>query len=163
MLQVIKSLRELNFGQLMDVYIESNQENGDQFYPQLPPVEQIIQAEQDFYAYLQLFFQEKEAFCAVWILENRYVSALRIEPYRDGYLVVGLESAPQHRQRGYAHVLLSAVVNYLKGKPIYSHIDKENAASLSVHYACGFHRILEYAVYADGSVLQSSCTMRFDK
>lgn len=165
-MKIIKSMKDLNFSQLTDVYAQSISDDGNVRYAMLPQTERIIQAEQDFYAYLRLFFKEKGAFGAVWSAEGRYVSALRIEPYKDGFLVAGLETAQQYRGKGYAGLLLHSVVTYLSDyakQPIYSHIDKRNVASLRVHQKCGFDRIMEHAVYSDGSVLQSSCTMCYKK
>ena len=49
-------MRELNFAQLMEVYAESNRENGDEFYPHMPEGQRLLQAEQDFYQYLRESF-----------------------------------------------------------------------------------------------------------
>jgi hypothetical protein len=46
---------------------------------------------------------------------------------------------------------------------IYVHISRRNAASIAVHIACGFCKILDHAVYADGSVLRSSATYLYEK
>ena len=99
--------------------------------------------------------------CAVWAPEGAYQAVLRLEPYADGLLLSGLETAPGSRRRGFAKALIEAVVEKLDndGKTIvYSHVDKQNFASLAVHASCGFERTKEYAVYSDGSVLHSSCT-----
>ena len=95
---------------------------------------------------------------------DRYVSAARLEPYRDGLLLEALETAPELRGRGYAAALLRNMLESAPGTgPVYSHVDKKNAASLAVHRACGFRRILEHAVYADGSVLASACTLCYPR
>ena len=161
MLKIIRSLKELNIAQLMAVYIQSNIENGACDYPQLPSNMQLLQAEQDFYAYLKLFFNDNDALCAVWETQGAYKAILRLERHCDGLLLAGLETAPEARGQGYAKALVNAVIEYLckQGKfKLYSHVDKNNKASLAVHRACGFTRILAHAVYADGSVLHSACT-----
>ena len=80
-----------------------------------------------------------------------YVSALRLEPYRDGFILTALETAPEHRGNGYAKELLAGVLEQVNGK-ICSHIDNRNRASIAVHKACGFEKILDFATYLDGSV-----------
>ena len=158
MLRIVRTMKELNFAQLMAVYAESNRENGDEFYPQLSPGERLLQAEQDFYEYLRgSFFKTEGAYYALWMESGTYVSALRIEPYKDGVLLEALETAPEHRCRGYAKQLMEAV---LAGeKRVYSHVGKRNLPSLRVHAACGFQRISEQAVYIDGSVNSKCCTL----
>lgn len=160
MLLVAHSLRDLRFSELMKVYVEGNRENARDNYWQEPPERGLALAEQDFFQYLQeCFFATPGARYAVWIEEGKYVSALRLEPYQDGLLLAGLETAPEHRRMGYASALIRAVLETLDGTKVYSHVSKRNIPSLKTHAACGFARILEHAVYADGSVLHSSCTL----
>ena len=160
MLILTKSMREISFGSLMEVYRESCQENGQEFWPRETPERQLSLAEQDFYDYLtRCFFATDGAVCAIWQVDGRYVSALRLEPYRDGLLLEALETAPDCRRKGYAQTLLRAVLEQYADVKIYSHVGKRNAASLSVHEKCGFRRIREHAVYIDGSVNDRSCTL----
>lgn len=162
MLKIIRSLKELDFYRLMQVYEEGNRENGAERYSDLPGSQQLIQAEQDFYAYLREFFAAPQVLYAVWEADGRYAAALRLEPYQDGLLLEALETAPDLRRKGYAVSLIKAVLPVLEAqgyKAVYSHVHKKNKASLAVHAACGFQRILEHAVYIDGSVLHSSCTL----
>ena len=35
---------------------------------------------------------------------------------------------------------------------VYSHISRDNAPSIAAHTACGFQKILDHAIYLDGSV-----------
>ncbi len=158
MLYFAKCLRELNFGQLMDVYAQSNRENGDALYPQLSSGERVLRAEQDFYQYLrECFFPTPGAMYALWVENGRYVSALRLEPYQDGLLLEALETAPDHRQKGYATKLVGEATAAV-GQTVYAHVSRKNTASQKPHIRCGFHRILSYARYADGSVLTDSDT-----
>lgn len=158
MLKIASAWKDLNFSQLMAVYAESNRENGEEFYPQLSGGEQLLQAEQDFYQYLQeSFFRTEGAYYALWTENGIYVSALRIEPYKDGVLLEALETAPEYRRRGYAKALVQAVL--AREKKVYSHVGKRNAGSLKVHERCGFRRISEQAVYIDGSVNGKCCTL----
>ena len=159
MLQWYRSVKELDFRRLMSVYEEGNLENAADRYPHLPQLQGLVQAEQDFYQYLrEIFFPTEGAVYAVWEESGVYVSALRLEPYRDGLLLSALETAPCYRRQGYAKKLVTAVLDQLPDKSIYSHVSKRNAPSLRTHEACGFQRILDHAVYLDGSVLTSSCT-----
>lgn len=154
MLKIIHALRELQFGQLMDVYTQSNAE----FYGG-----NVLQAEQEFYAYLrECFFTDPMAFYAVWVCDGRYKAALRVEPYNDGLLLAALETAPAERKKGYATELVRDVLELLAAQgntAVYSHVHKKNVASLAVHRACGFEKILDYARYADGSIMKESYTL----
>lgn len=164
MLLIAKGLGALDFSKLMEVYAEGNRENGEEFYPSEPPHRQILLAEESFYQYLrEVFFRTAGAYYAVWTLEGRYVSALRLEPYRDGLLLEALETAPEMRRKGYAAALIRAVLEEVGDTPVYSHVRKRNTASLKAHAACGFQRVLEHAACIDGSVLQSQCTLRYSK
>lgn len=165
MLKIFREFRGIEFGKLMGVYAQSNQENAEVFYPGEEPGAAVLRAEQDFLTYLrEAFFCTDGAFYAVWEEDGTYISALRLEPYKDGLLLEALETAPQHRQKGYAAALLKSVLTYLEalgGSSVYSHVGKRNIASLKTHDTCGFQRILEHAVYIDGSVHSNSCTYRY--
>ncbi len=159
MLFIAERLTDLNFRQLMDVYEEGNLENAAEFYPNESRSQWMLLAQQSFYQYLrECFFTTPRACYAVWVEDGRYVSALRLEPYKDGLLLAALETAPQQRRKGYAERLIRAVLERYGHERIYSHVGKRNTASLRTHEKCGFHRILEHAVYADGSVMSSCCT-----
>ena len=159
MLQIIEKMRDLNFRQLMEVYEEGNMENGDEMFPDAPESQRILLAEQAFYQYLnECFFTTLRAVYALWVEDGRYISALRLEPYQDGLLIEALETMPSFRNRGYAKALLTEVKKYAGHNKLYSHVSKKNRASLKTHEACGFYRILEHAIYADGSVFSTSCT-----
>lgn len=160
MLLFAHSLKELRFYDLMEIYVEGNREKARKDYRGETPERGIALVEQDFYQYLrECFFPTPGARYAVWIEKGKYVSALRLEPYRDGLLLAALETAPDYRNKGYATMLVRAVLSSLQKTKVYSHVNKGNIPSLKTHAACGFNRIGEHAVYADGSVLHSSCTL----
>lgn len=163
MLLIASSMGELSFGSLMEVYEESNRENGKCLYPEEPEPRRQALVEQRAYDYLRNdFFQTKDARYAVLIEDGRYVSALRLEPYRDGLLMEALETAPGARKQGHATALLRQVQDMLakEGRgPLYSHVDNKNTPSLSVHARCGFQQVLDYAVYLDGSADRHSRTL----
>ena len=163
MLRIAYKLSELNFSNLMHVYLEGNIENGNVRHPYLPPPQRVAAAEQDFYQYLnEVFFRQKKSFYAILEATGEYRAALRIEPYQNGCLLCALETAPDDRRKGYASELVEQVVAYLStlgDGVLYSHVSKRNKASLAVHKKCGFSIIFDYAVYSDGSVLQSYYTL----
>ncbi len=161
MLQYAENMGALRFSALMAVYAEGNQENGREFWPEEPEAREIALAEQDFCNYLQqVFFKTPGAVYAIWEVDGAYVSAMRLEPYQDGLLLEALETAPGLRRRGYAKALMQAVLAGRENTPIYSHVGKRNVPSQRTHESCGFTRILDYAVYADGSVNQRTYTYK---
>lgn len=163
MLLIARKMRDLSFAALMEIYRESNEENAEDFWPNESPERRMALAEQDFYDYLsRTFFSVPGAFCALWEEGGCYVSALRMEPYQDGFLLEALETAPDQRRKGYARELIRAVLKTMDHGKIYSHVSKRNVASLRTHETCGFRKILDHAVYADGSVLTSSVTMMIE-
>lgn len=165
MLEIVKTINGLRFSELMYVYNESNALNGSERYPDRTVEHQLLEAEQDFYLYLtSVFFRQTDSFYAIWEEDGRYQSALRLEPYADGYLLCALETAPDARRRGYAAKLISAVQTYLVqtgGSKIYAHVSKKNKPSLAVHRKCGFQIVHDHAVYSDGSVLRNSYTFLY--
>ncbi len=161
MLVLAKKLHQLNFRQLMEVYAEGNEENGEDMWPELNREQRLLRAEQAFYQYLaEGFFPVPSAVYAIWEENGKYVSALRLEPYEDGLLLEALETAPQCRRRGYGEKLIRAVQDAFPQK-IYSHVSKKNAPSLAIHKKCGFRQVLDYAKYIDGSVARNAVTLQY--
>lgn len=160
MLIMARKMRELSFGALMEVYVQDCMERGRALFPQETQDRQIAIGEQEFYQYLnEVFFRTPGAVYAVWAETSCYVSALRLEPFRDGLLLEALATAPDQRRKGYARKLIQAVLDQTGPIRIYSHVDKRNTASLKTHAACGFSVILDYAVGIDGSVNPRCLTM----
>lgn len=144
MVKIISSKKNLDISRLEAVYAGSLSS---------------LSALQDFYMDTDGFFKEPLAYYCVWEEKDEYVSALRIEPYKDGWLVAGLETVPNQRNKGYAKALLSGVLQQMpENVTVYSHIEKGNAPSIAVHTACGFCIHLEHAVFLDGSVSEKSYT-----
>lgn len=155
MLKIITKCHQLDFGQLMNVYRDSILDDGMLHYPWLDDGQKIQEAEQDYYAFLREFFKFPGAFLAVWEIDGVYCASLRIEPYADGFLLEGVETAPDKRRRGFAKSLIENVVKHLSDKDagkLYSHIDNMNLASIKLHEACHFIKQNNHAVFADGSV-----------
>lgn len=165
MLVIVRKYRDLNLGQLFDVYEESCIACGARDYPALSEAEQFLRARDDLYQYLrESFFFNDDCFCAFWELNGHYVSALRVEPYRDGVILSALETAPELRGRGYAKTLVQNLLDYHKdyeGFKVYSHIDRNSYASIAVHLSCGFQKVSDRAVYLDGSVSDRADTYLF--
>lgn len=162
MLIIAKSLRDLRFSELMQVYGQSNREAAQE-RKNLPPMFALELAEQDFRQYLQqVFFRTPGAVCCIWEESGRYVSALRLESYKDGQLLAALETAPNCRRQGYGEALIRAVQQHLGSGKLYSHVDKRNTASLRIHEKCGFRVISDCAVYISGSVDYRCCTLVYE-
>lgn len=165
MLKIVNSMKELDFSGLCFVYAERICENGRLRYPLESEGMQNLLAQQDFYSSLCLFFEDKTAALFYWDIEDCCCAALRLEKYNDGYLLNSLETAPREREKGCAKALVSETIQYLKSEApvkLYSHIDNRNYISISVHTACGFKKILDHAVYLDGSVLHTSSTYLYE-
>ena len=163
MLKLVHTISALSFSQLMNVYVESNTESGFDLYGQHLEFERLHLVESDFFHYLKsVFFRQEKSFYAIWEEGGRYVSAVRVEPYLDGFLLCALETCPQERCKGFAGKLILSICDYLSAMgadAIYSHVSKENIASLRVHMRCGFEIVENHAVFTDGSVSQNSCTL----
>ena len=166
MLKIINNKSEVNFAQLAAVYEESISLSGKRQYRLLSKNMQLLCAQQDFYLSVEQFYLLESSLYAVWMAGNRYVAALRVEAYCDGYLITGLETATADRCNGYASSLLSGVLRHLariEHVKIYSHIARNNFVSLRVHKNCGFNYLLDYAVFLDGSVSYDAVTYCYQK
>ena len=161
MLICVRTFQELDFDALMQVYLEGNRENGEDFYPEETPERQMELALRDCENYLRHdFFSNKDACYWIWSEDGAYRSALRLEPYGDGLLLEALETHPDQRRKGYAKKLISAVLEQLPtGTRVYSHISKRNAPSLASHRSCGFYKLLDYCVDTDGERYDHQVTM----
>ena len=161
--EIIEKLHILRFGELMSVYEDTNIENGANTYPTVSKGEQILQAEQDFYRYLELFFNTDGSFYVLCNIDCKYVSALRMEPYKDGLLLEALETKPSARRKGYGEAVLKYGLQIAEKRTskVYSHILKSNTPSLYLHHKCGFSRVSDIAVYIDGSVDKNAYTYCF--
>ena len=164
MMIIVDTLDQLRFGHLMAVYEESNTENGAEFYPKLPAGQQILEAEQDFYHYLHngFFNRPGDRYC-IWEEDGIYVSALRLQRYQDGLLLEALETHPDHRGKGFAKALIRAALETAECDKVYVHINPRNAPSIAAHTKSGFRKILDYSVYANGTVNSYCHTFLYEK
>lgn len=114
------------------------------------------QEEEEFRDYLrEVFFKTEGAVYCLWQVDSGCVSALRLEPYRDGMVLAGLETAAQERKMGYATILIQAAMEWAKCRgvtQVYSHIHHGNTASIKVHQRCGFQKVADHAKLLDGTV-----------
>lgn len=158
MLRTFRSLRELDYSNLFDIYRGSLLASMDH--------DAIWKAEQDFYNYLNdVFFADPHAMYAVWDAEGSYCAALRLERYRDGLIITGLETKPEARGKGYATALIEQVLQDAADKGwrcIYSHVYKNNTISLHVHLKNSFSIISDSAALIDGSFSPNCYTLRCD-
>lgn len=111
------------------------------------------------------FFCQPGAALYLWLDGDEAASALRVEPWKDGTLVTALQTAPGQRNRGYASILLSAVLKELgqqgRGR-VYAHIRHSNVPSIRVHEKCGFCRIADTARLLDGTVTSRLGTYEYE-
>ncbi len=160
MLLIAKKLEELDFDQLMELYREGNEENGRYFWPEESPEKQRIMAKTEFRRYLEEdFYCKKGAVYALLEKEGRYLSGLRLEPYRNGFLMEALETHPRERRKGYASCLICRVQEWLGDAKIYSHVSRRNTASLRTHLRCGFTEFHPYEEEHDGTRNDKAVTL----
>ncbi len=166
MFQVFKHISDINISAFKHLYREQLLKMQRCSYPNLDDIEGALSAEQDFYYDLNSFFRMNGSFIAVWQENKRYVSALKIEKFKDGFLISGFETDPDFRNTGFGSSLLKSVLMYISDSNdlrIYSHIKKNNVASLCVHQKCGFQIHCDYAEFLDGTVSNDSYTMIYNK
>lgn len=141
MLRILHSSHNLDFKQLQEIYGESE---NDFFY------EDTLD-----------FLAERESAYCIWVIDGVYVSALRWQRFCDGYLIAGIETTSCERRKGYAQQLLEGVLEHFKtdfGINVYSHIRRDNQASIALHSKCGFSLHSDYARMLDGSVSRQYST-----
>ena len=161
MIQIHTKGQSVPYSPLMEIYHEDLLNSAQKDYPHLSLQEALHEAQQDFYAYItEDFFQAAGAFLALYQQAGSYCAALRIEPYADGYLLTGLATAPTHRRMGYGTKLLRHCISLLpKGSVLYSHVDKQNLASMAFHEKNGFQIIADGAQMLDGSYHRDHWTL----
>ncbi len=124
-----------------------------------------LQDEQNFYSYVLDFLKSENCFYAVWVVNDQYISALRMEPFQDGLLLEGLVTDIHHRNQGFAKSLVTEALSYAVSmgyERVYSHVQRKNTSSIHVHLACRFRQIHEYAVLIDDSVNRDCYTYVYE-
>ena len=161
MLRLVKNRSQIDMDQFCCAYEETLSQDG-------ASPERYFSERDRLYWYLrEVFFNDPEAFCGLWEIQGRCVSILRMERYRDGFHVSGLETSPDARGRGFAKSLIRAVIDSMMESygsvTIYSHIKKNNFRSIQVHLSCGFIKITDSARLLDGSFSSEYCTFLYKK
>lgn len=125
-----------------DIYMEGNVENARRRNPDLEDLTEAIKAEEEnFVAFLRAFLEKDENRYYVLEIEGEWVSALRLTKIRDFYYLEALETAENHRKKGYAVQLIGEVSKLLKARGkvmIRDNVSKRNLPSLATHKKCGF-------------------------
>lgn len=103
----------------------------------------------------ETFFSLAGARYCVLVDNRKYIAALRLEHYADGWLLSGLQVHPAHRRQGHGlHLVRSSINDY----PTYSHIRHGNLASIALHLRAGFVKTADTARLLDGTVTSSHGT-----
>lgn len=165
MFKKIVSSADVKWEDFFHVYGESTAENARSFYPDMEEKAGLFRAEEEYAAYMrQEFFPIPGAYLGVWEESGGYCSALRLEPYEDGWLLSALETEKSLRRRGYGQMLIEAVQRSLApGEKIYSHVSRRNKPSQNLHKKLGFVKVRDYAVYLDGTVDGGADTLLYTK
>ena len=90
--------------------------------------------------FLDKFKSRNETTYYVWEVNGEWVSALRLIKLEDFYFMEALETAPEHRRKGYASQLIQILTQQLEVEHVIirSKVRKINIASLLTHQKCGF-------------------------
>lgn len=97
-----------------------------------------------------------------WMSREELVSCVRCEISGSQALLYSLETAPNHRGKGFGKSLVSSAVDYLIKQgitDIHTHIKKNNKISLSLHDSLGFEISKDSARLIDGTVSQKYYTL----
>lgn len=133
-----------------EVYPEGSLEIAREKYPQLEDLSEAISEEERYFvSFLHKFMASEQNRYYVLEMDGAWVSALRLTKLEGFYYLEALETAPQHRKKGYAAILIRKVCSLLKQQNnvvIRSNVNKSNMASLATHKKCGFRIELENGV-----------------
>lgn len=142
MIQLITRLAEMDLDQLAQLYDLDTPDEQNRFFDTLQDT----------------FFSIEGACYYVLTKDERYLAALRLEPYADGWLLSGLQTHHAHRRKGYGMQLVQAVA---QERLVYSHIRHNNRASIALHIRAGFCKISDTARLLDGTVTSQYGTYVF--
>ena len=168
-LHTFTAYEQLDPRRLMGLYAEGNLENADFFYPDMPDRQTALQkVEDDFLDFIRTEFLAKEG-NAYQVLEadGVWVSAVRLYRLKPGFFYLeALETHPDHRRRGYAIRLLTALIEKLKKEGPFTLCDcvsKKNEASIRTHFKCGFRIASEEGMdYLRGETNPKNYGMRLE-
>lgn len=125
------------------VYSEASYEIAKDKHPELDDLSKAIQEEEYYFVekFLGKFMSKDENTYYVWEVDGEWVSALRLTKEDGFYFMEALETAPEHRKKGYASDLIKSLIQKLEeDEPVVirSNVRKTNRASLTTHQKCGF-------------------------
>lgn len=166
MLLVFHDAAGLDLGEFTAVYRGSALENCERMYPNEPEAPAALaRYEREHRAYMEgPFFREEGGVLFVEAEEGRYLSAVKLYPWKEPgrWHVEALETRPEERGKGYGARVLSGAVRTMEkagAVEILSDVAKTNEASIRTHLRCGFRREAERWTEADGAVTDKRCTM----
>jgi len=133
-----------------EIYAEASLAIAKEKCPEQEDLSESIREEEDYFVgFLKRFMEKEKNRYYVWEVDGKWVSALRLTEL-DGFCYLeALETAPEHRRKGYAASLIGEVLAALKTRgrvTIRSNVNKNNVASLATHKKCGFKIELENGV-----------------
>ncbi len=135
------------------LYAEDIEKERKRNYKDFSLTEGLLRAQEDYFQYLrEMFFSQYGGKLFVYEEEGRYLSGVRMEPFRDGVLLSCLVTSPEARRKGYAYNLLHFALEMINGTSVYAHIHSRNIASIRLHEKLGFSVLHDYAYMLDGSL-----------
>ena len=153
MVSVIDEIDKLDFLKICDVYKDDLERKRKIRHRLIAKSEGATLVKQEYLRYLEdVFFGQYNGKLFVYQDYDRYLSAVCIEPFKDGLLLDSLVTVPEARRRGYAKKLIDYALDYCKTRPVYAHIHYNNKASRLLHEKIGFSLLCEYAHMLDGSI-----------
>lgn len=157
MLTYIRDTKSIPFFEISQVYQQSIETPEKQR-------QRLWMEEQALYDELQDLIERRKGALAIWRAEQEIQSVLRLEKYLEGYLIQSLQTQSQSRRKGFALKLMTAVLDdHPKGTVFYSHVKKDNLASMQLHLRCGFQVHSDIARLLDGTVTNRYVTFKLLK
>ena len=130
MITLAKNMGQLRFSQVAQLYEA-----------------EALEAEQALYAFLREDFFPG-GICCLWEEKGRYVAVLRLQPWKDGWLLDGLQTHRDHWRKGYASEAAAACIRVAFeqfGFPaVYSYMNAKNEPSFRTAMKNGMTLVDEY-------------------
>lgn len=158
MIIIADSVRKIEFHKLILLCADEIEQTRIRRYKKYSIQQGLFQAESDFYHYLKSSFFAVGGLYFIYEHDDRYVSAVRLEPYERGVLLNSLITKLEMRRNGYAEKLLHYALAYFEKTIVYSHVHVHNKPSRALHEKMGFKLSLEYARLLDGSLCNDYLT-----
>lgn len=164
---VFENFDSVNIGEFLNVYKESSEHNSAKWYPEMSEKEALTEYENGYIGYMQNEFFDGRRKLFVLSDGHKYLSALRlIEISQNRYYLEALETAPEFRKRGYGKELILQTEKHLKSKSgefsVFSHVAKDNTASLNTHFAAGFEITADYYI-ENGETINDEYELTYNK